>query len=197
MISNIVVNGKAIGSLGAGESVWHTDMSYSATPPSASILYSIEIPPSGGDTSFSNMYLAAERLPPDLRRLDRLGIKHDATTTSSGDLRMGFGDVEDPRYGPGTVHPIFRTHPATRRKALYIGRRKNAYIAGLELQESERLLDALFEHVARPEFTWTQKWSIGDVLVWDNRCVMHRRDSFDAASRRLMHRTQVKGEAPA
>ena len=197
VISNVVVDGKPIGSLGAGESVWHTDMSYSARPPSASVLYAIELPPSGGDTSFSNMYLAAERLSPELRsKLEGRGIKHDATTTSSGDLRMGFEDVDDPRTGPGTVHPAFRTHPLTGKKALFIGRRKNAYIPGLDLDESENLLDALFEFVGRPEFTWTQQWSIGDVLLWDNRCVMHRRDAFDPASRRLMHRTQVKGEAP-
>jgi taurine dioxygenase len=197
VISNIIVDGKPIGSLGAGESVWHTDMSYAQQPPSASVLYSIEIPPSGGDTSFSNMYLAAERLPDNLRsRLEGRGIKHDATTTSAGDLRKGFDDVEDPRAGPGTVHPIFRTHPVTKKRALFIGRRKNAYIDGLELAESERLLDALFAHVDRSEFTWTQQWEIGDVLMWDNRCVMHRRDAFDPTSRRLMHRTQVKGETP-
>lgn len=197
VISNIIVNGKAIGSLGAGESVWHTDMSYSTHPPSASILYSLEVPPSGGDTSFSNMYAAAEQLPEQLRRkVEGRYIKHDATTTSAGSLRMGFEEVADPRKAPGTLHPIFRTHPVTKRKALFIGRRHNAYIDGLSLEESDQLLDELFAHVARPEFTWTQQWRVGDLLIWDNRCVMHRRDAFDPTVRRLMHRTQVKGEAP-
>ena len=141
VISNIIVNGKAIGSLGASESVWHTDMSYSTHPPSASVLYSLEVPPSGGDTSFSNMYAAAEQLPEQLRRkVEGRYIKHDATTTSAGSLRMGFEVVADPRKAPGTLHPIFRTHPVTKRKALFIGRRHNAYIDGLSLEESEQLI---------------------------------------------------------
>ena len=86
------------------------------------------------------------------------------------------------------------THPESGRKGLYLGRRRNAYLMGLELGESEALLDALWAHVARPEFCWTHKWQVGDLVLWDNRCTMHRRDPFDPASRRIMHRTQIKGE---
>ena len=197
IISNVVVDGRPIGALGASESFWHTDMSYDAKPPSASLLYGIEIPPSGGDTGFSNMYLAAERLPDDLRRqIEGRSIKHDATSTSAGDLRKGFAEVADPREAAGTVHPILRTHPVTGRKALFIGRRKNAYVVGMDLDESDKLLDRLFEHVDKPEFVWTQTWRVGDLVMWDNRCVMHRRDAFDPTSRRLMHRTQIKGDVP-
>ena len=89
-----------------------------------------------------------------------------------------------------------RTHPATRRNALFLGRRRNASIIGLPLKESEDLLDQLWAHAAQPRFAWYQQWKVGDLLVWDNRCAMHRRDAFDPDSRRLMHRTQVKGDKP-
>ena len=197
IISNVVVNGRPIGALGAAESFWHTDMSYDAKPPTASLLFGIEIPPSGGDTGFSNMYLAAERLPEGLRRaIEGRSIKHDATSTSAGDLRTGFEEVLDPREAAGAVHPVLRTHPVTKKKALFIGRRKNAYIVGMDLEQSENLLDRLFEHVNKPEFVWIQKWRVGDLVMWDNRCVMHRRDPFDPNSRRVMHRTQIKGDVP-
>lgn len=197
IISNVIVDGRPIGALGAAESFWHTDMSYDPKPPSASLLYAIEIPPAGGDTSFSNMYLAADRLPPELRsKLEGRSIKHDATSTSAGTLRQGFAEVADPRNAAGTIHPIFRTHPVTGKRALFIGRRKNAYIVDMSLDESEKILDDLFAHIDKPEFVWTQKWRAGDLIMWDNRCVMHRRDAFDPDARRLMHRTQIKGDAP-
>jgi taurine dioxygenase len=104
--------------------------------------------------------------------------------------------VSDPREAPGAEHPIVRTHPITGKEALFLGRRRNAYIQGLELEESERLLDALFAHATRPEFCWRQKWRVGDLVLWDNRAVMHRRDAFDPQARRLMHRTQIKGDRP-
>jgi taurine dioxygenase len=132
VISNIIENGKAIGALGAYESIWHTDMSYNPEPPSASALYALEVPPSGGDTGFSNMYLAYERLPEGLRRrIEGRLCRHDSTYNSAGELRRGFSEVTDPRQAPGADHPIIRTHPVTGRKALFLGRRRNAYIQGL------------------------------------------------------------------
>ena len=92
-------------------------------------------------------------------------------------------------------HPIVCTHPETGRKGLYLGRRRNAYVEGMELAESEALLDEVWEYATRDELTWYNRWRVGDVVLWDNRCTMHRRDPFDAASRRIMHRTQMKGEA--
>jgi len=97
---------------------------------------------------------------------------------------------------PGAVHPIIRTHPVTGRKALYLGRRRNAYVVGLPLEESEELLDALWAHTAQEKYYWHHKWQVGDVVMWDNRCAMHRRDPFDASARRVMHRTQIKGTKP-
>jgi taurine dioxygenase len=197
IISNVIENGKAIGGLGAYESIWHTDMSYNPEPPSASALYAIEIPPTGGDTGFANMYLAYETLPEELKaRVQGLVCRHDASRNSAGELRRGFKEVTDPRETPGADHPIIRTHPVTGRKAVFLGRRRNAYIQGLPLEESERLLDALWAHATQDKFSWYQKWRVGDLVLWDNRCVMHRRDAFDPNSRRLMHRTQMKGDRP-
>jgi taurine dioxygenase len=197
VMSNIKVNGKPIGNLGHYEAEWHTDMSYNEKTPIGSLLYALEVPAEGGDTGFSNMYAAFETLPPELKRA-MLGksCKHDSSRTSVGDLRKGFKDVTDPREAPGTVHPIVRTHPATRRNALFLGRRRNAYIVGLPLAESEDLLNRLWAHASKPEFAWYQRWKVGDLVMWDNRCAMHRRDAFDPESRRLMHRTQIKGDKP-
>jgi taurine dioxygenase len=197
VISNIIENGKAIGALGAYESSWHTDMSYNPEPPSASALYAIEVPPSGGDTGFANMYLALETLPEGLRRhIEGRLCRHDSTYNSAGELRRGFSEVTDPRQAPGADHPIIRTHPMTGRKALFLGRRRNAYVQGLGLEDSEGLLDQLWAHATRPELTWYQQWRVGDLVLWDNRCVMHRRDEFDPNTRRLMHRSQIKGNRP-
>jgi taurine dioxygenase len=195
-VSNVIENGEAIGSLGAGEAVWHTDMSYLEDPPKASMLYAIEIPPAGGNTGFTNMYRAFEELPETLkRRVTGLRVKHDGTYNSGGYVRQGVTPTDDPREAPGTYHPIVCTHPETGRKCLYLGRRRNAYLEGLEVAESEALLDEVWRYATRDELTWYNTWRVGDVVLWDNRCTMHRRDPFDALSRRIMHRTQMKGEA--
>ena len=196
IVSNVVENGVAIGSLGAGEAVWHTDMSYLEDPPMASMLYAIEVPPQGGDTGFCNMYSAYEALPAEVkRRAEGLQIKHDGTYNSGGYLRAGVTATDDPRSSPGAVHPLVCTHPESGRRSLYLGRRRNAYLLGLELAESERLLDLLWQHATRDEFTWYNRWRVGDLVLWDNRCTMHRRDPFDPASRRILHRTQITGTA--
>jgi taurine dioxygenase len=190
------VNGPPIGSLGAGEAVWHTDMSYLEVPPMASMLYALEVPPAGGNTSFCSMYAVYEALPSQLKqRIANLKIKHDGTYNSGGYLRQGVTATDDPRTSPGAVHPLVCTHPDTGRRMLYLGRRRNAYLTGLELAESEALLDELWQFVEKPEFAWEHVWRVGDLVLWDNRCTMHRRDPFDAASRRVMHRTQIKGNA--
>jgi len=143
------------------------------------------------------MYLAYEMLPAELRRaVEGKQCRHDASRNSAGELRRGFVDAPDPTQVVGAEHPIVRTHPATGRKALFLGRRPNAYIPGLKLAESESLLDALWAHCTKPEFAWYQQWRAGDLILWDNRCVMHRRDAFDPAARRVMHRTQIKGDRP-
>jgi taurine dioxygenase len=195
IVSNVIVNGEPIGSLGDGEAAWHTDMSYLDTPPKASMLYALEVPPSGGNTSFCDMYAVYEALPADLKaRIAGLKIKHDGTYNSGGYVRQGVTPTDDPRASPGAVHPLVCTHPDTGRRMLYLGRRRNAYLLGLELTLSEALLDELWSFVDRPQFAWEHVWRVGDLVLWDNRCTMHRRDAFDPTTRRIMHRTQVKGE---
>jgi taurine dioxygenase len=197
IVSNVVENGVAIGQLGAYEAIWHTDMSYIAEPPMASALYSLEVPEKGGDTGFCNMYRALETVPAELRRrVEGRVCRHDASRNAAGELRRGYVDASDPSQTVGADHPIVRTHPSTGRKALFLGRRRNAYIPGLALAESEALLDELWQHATRDEFTWYQQWRVGDLILWDNRAVMHRRDAFDPAARRVMHRTQIKGDRP-
>ena len=143
------------------------------------------------------MYLALETLAPSIRqRVEGRTLKHDMTYNSAGDLREGFQPVSDVRYAPGPSHPIIRTHPVTGYDALYLGRRPNAYINGLSVEESEALLDALWSHATQPQFTWHHVWQPGDILIWDNRCVMHHRDPFDAGTRRVMHRVQCAGDKP-
>ena len=194
VISNVVEDGRPIGSLGSGEAVWHTDMSYLEDPPIASILYALEVPAAGGDTAFVNMYSVYEALPDALKRsISKLRVKHDGTYNSGGYVREGVRESDDPRESAGTFHPLVCTHPETSRRVLYLGRRRNAYVEGFDLADSDALLDELWGYVDRKEFTWQNVWRVGDLVLWDNRCTMHRRDPFDASDRRVMHRTQIKG----
>jgi len=196
IVSNVMRDGEPIGSLGAGEAVWHTDMSYLRDPPKASVLYALEVPATGGDTSFCSMYAAWDALPAALqRRVETLRVKHDGTYNSGGYVRQGVTPSDDPRTSPGTLHPLVVRHPETRRWALYLGRRRNAYIDGLSLDESNVLLDELWTYATQDSLTWRHQWRPGDVVLWDNRCTMHRRDAFDPAARRVMHRTQIRGAA--
>ncbi len=191
-LSNILVDGKPIGGLGNAEASWHSDMTYVDNPPPASVLLGVEVPPAGGDTYFADQYAAYEVLPDELRvRIADLSIKHDAAHTSIGKLRPGYEPFEDPRDAPGSVHPMVRTHEETGRRALYLGRREWAYVAGLTLEASEQLLDEIWAYAALPANVWRQKWQPYDLIIWDNRRVLHRRDNFDPQSRRLMKRCQV------
>ncbi|MEM6303239.1 MAG: TauD/TfdA family dioxygenase [Pseudomonadota bacterium] len=197
VVSNIKgSDGKALGSLGAGEAVWHTDMSYLETPPKASMLYALEIPAEGGNTWLADMYAALADMPADLRaRIEGRRIKHDGTFNSAGLLRQGLTECHDPRASVGTYHPIICTHEDTGKEVLYLGRRRNAYVEGLDLEASETLLDDLWAHAAQPAFAYEHSWRVGDVLMWDNRATLHRRDPFDPEARRYMLRTQIKSTA--
>ncbi len=198
VVSNVMENGVPIGVLRDAEVVWHSDNSYRDRPLSYSMLHALEVPPQGGNTGFANMYLALETLDPALRQqIEGKTLKHDMTYNSAGDLREGFQPVNDVRDAPGPSHPIIRTHPETGCNALYLGRRPNAYINGLSVAESEQLLNALWAHATQDKFTWHHQWQVGDILIWDNRCVMHHRDPFDGGYRRVMHRIQCAGDVPA
>ena len=145
------------------------------------------------------MYNAYERLDDDVKRkIATRKIKHQESHTAQGIPRPGYRDIKtsDPRELPGPQHPIVRTHPVSGRKALYLGRRFGAYIPGLPLADSEAMLDLVWDHAARDEDVWTQEWKVGDLIVWDNRCTMHRRDAFTGQGRRRMHRLTTLGERP-
>src|SRR5712664_1977472 len=197
VISNIKMDGAPIGGLGDGEASWHSDMTYVDSPPMAAILHALEVPPSGGDTYWANMYLAYETLPPELKKKieGRMAV-HDTPTTTGGRRRKANKEGTTPRKAPGAQHALIRAHPETGRPCLFLGRRRNSYILGMELDESEALLDQLWAHATQARFTFRQQWRVGDVLIWDNRCTLHRRDSFDPNARRLMHRTQIKADRP-
>ena len=199
VISNVVEDGMARGEAGDGELKWHTDHGFMERPAGFTMLLAREVPATGGDTSFLNMYRAYEELPDDLRaRVEGRSVKHQASHSSTGQRRPGWLDLEsdDPRDLPGAIHPIVRTRPETGRKALFLGRRFGSYVPPLPLDEREALLDELWAHATRPEFAWTQRWQVGDLIIWDNRCTMHRRDGFAGHGRRRMHRLMTRGDRP-
>jgi taurine dioxygenase len=195
VVSNVLdAGGQPIGALGAGEAVWHTDMSYLELPPDASMLYALEIPAEGGDTWICGMEAAWAALPEALKeQLRGRRIKHDGTYNSGGFLRQGVEPTDDPHKAPGAWHPAVCRHPVTGAASLYLGRRRNSYVEGLSPAASAALLDALWAHIDRAELRYEHKWRVGDLLLWDNRSTMHRRDPFDQSARRVMHRTQIKG----
>ena len=195
VISNVVENGKPIGNLGAGEAVWHADMTYVDVPPKAAALYSLEVPQNGGgDTYFADMFAAYAALPAALKETikDKVAV-HDASRNSAGLLRKGYAEVTDVRETKGARHPLVRTDPNTGGKAMFLGRRPNSYVIGMSVADSEKLLDELWAHATQLRFAMCHKWKVGDLLMWNNLSVLHRRDPFDANLRRVMHRTQIKG----
>jgi taurine dioxygenase len=197
VVSNVVIDGKPIGCTGAGELGWHTDMSIFEIPASATILYGEEIPPSGGNTRFANTQLAYETLGPAMKeKIAGLKSIHDIAHTASGTVRGGFQAVADKTEGPGAVHPVVRTHGETGRKALFLGRKGNGYMKGLSVQQSDTLLDELWNHITNPRFVWEHRWQRGDVVIWDNRSVVHSRGAFDTRSRRILRRVTVESERP-
>ena len=197
---NVIANvkneqGTPIGNLGDGEAVWHADMTYLQLPPKAGILYALEVPENQGNTHFANMALAYNELPNKLKeKIDDKILIHDSAHNSAGMLRKGYSEVDNPSETPGARHPMVITDKNTNKKLLFLGRRPHAYVIGLELEESENLLDEIWEHATQEKFTWTQKWEKGDLLMWKNLNVLHKRDAFDPNTRRVMHRTQIKGE---
>jgi len=196
VISNVKdAENRPIGNLGAGEAVWHADMTYIETPPKAAILHALEIPVGQGDTYFANMVAAYEELPAELKAaVEGRQAIHDAAHNSAGMLRKGYDEINDPRQTPGARHPLVRHDFRTGRRALFLGRRPHAYVLGLEPAESDDLLDRLWAHATQPKYTWAHQWQPGDLLMWQNLWILHRRDGFEEKARRILHRTQIKGD---
>ncbi len=187
--------GEPIGALGDGEAAWHTDMSYLERPPFASMLWALELPGTGGDTWFASMPAALRSMPRDLvQRISRMAIKHDGTYDSGGNVRKGMVANDDPTRSVGTMHPIVIVQPESGESTLYLGRRRNAWIAGLPLDESERLLNIIWCYATAEAVTLRHRWQLGDVVLWNNFTTMHRRDAFPATEFRTLHRSQIKGQ---
>jgi taurine dioxygenase len=191
-ISNIRENGELIGALPDGEMMFHSDQCYTPQPSAAAMLYAMEIPSKGGNTLFANMYRAYETLPEDLKqRLE--GMKAvNVYDYANAATHRGEASKEAPRH----AHPIFRTHPATGKKALYVNRLMTESIVGMDQDEGQRVLARLFDHAENPDWIYEHVWKPGDLLIWDNRCVLHARTDFDASERRLLRRCVVLGEKP-
>ena len=179
-----------------GEWEWHTDMSYIPQPPTFSLLHSRVIPPEGGDTAFCSQVMAAKEMPAEMREKVRgKTAKHDSTYGSSGQLRPGMTVPASPLEAEGYSHPIIRIVPTTGDEAVFLGRRTNNYIDGLPLEESEKLLDEIWAHSTQEKYCYRHKWKLGQVVVWDNRMMLHFRHPVPSDQNRFMWRTQTKGEA--
>lgn len=184
---------------------WHSDLSYLEAPPMGSVLYAVEVPPQGGDTVWSNQYLAYETLSDGFKKmLDGLacvqvgaphGVAHapPANLVLSRSIRLVRGDPEADRE---RLHPTVRTHPQTGRKALFVNSVYSLRFEDMSVEESAPLLRYLFNHATRPEFCCRFSWGRGDLAVWDNRCTQHLAvDDYDGF-RRLMYRTAIAGDRP-
>lgn len=184
VVSNVREDGRPIGALGNGELTFHSDLSYMLRPGSFSVVYAVEVPREGGDTQWANCYAAYDGMPPELRnRVLPLVAVH----------RHG----EEAQNPPVPVrHPVIRTHPETGRRATFVSHQFTREILGVPEEEGRRLLGELLDHVSRPEFVWTHKWEPGDLVIWDNRCTLHRREPFDDRERRILKRTQIFGDEP-
>lgn len=178
--------------------VWHSDTTYLERPPLGSVLYAVEVPPYGGDTLFANQYLAYETLSEGLKKtLDGLvgvntSAKAEISRTREDRLREAGVEL---KVLVGT-HPVVRTHPETGRQALYVNAAHTTHFQGWTIEESQPLLDYLFAHQVRPEFTCRFRWQPGSLAFWDNRCAQHNPINDYHGFRRVMHRVTLAGELP-
>jgi taurine dioxygenase len=199
VVTNLKENGKPVGILGDGEVVWHSDFSFKEAPTAARMLLAAEIPPveRGGKTCFLNCYAAYDALPAALKkRISGKTIKQANIIDTAMKLRPGASLDDDIRTTPGPSHPIISTHPETGCNMIFLGRRHGAYVNGCTLEESEALLNELWGQCTLPRFCYEHRWAVGDVVVWDNRATLHRRDAFDSGSRRVLYAAQVEGHRP-
>ena len=193
LVSNIRENGLPLGFPHEGEMWFHSDMCYTETPHKATMLYAVELPSVGGNTLFANMYRAHESLPDDLKAglAGRKALHvHEYKRAERPDARERMDGVRH------FAHPIFVTHPGTQKKALYVNRLMTAQIEGMAPDESETVLNTLFDYAEDPSLVYAHQWRPGDLVMWDNRCTNHARTPFPDKERRLLRRTTVTGERP-
>jgi len=189
MISNIRENGEPIGALPDGEMMFHHDMIHAEVPSKATMLFSVEIPDRGGDTLFASGYAAYETLDPAIK--SRLEGKKALHHYNYGSVQKG--DGKGTEAFAECVHPVFRTHDDTKKKAVYVNRLMTVKVVDVPEKESDELLNAVYDHAEKKEFVYAHQWRLGDLLLWDNRCSSHARTDFPSTQRRLMLRTTVKG----
>jgi len=192
ILTNTFRDGKPLGFQTDQTDEWHSDVSYLEKPSMGAVLYAIEVPPEGADTLYVDLEAAYLALPAAVRdRLDQLRAIHTFPEQYGGKL------TEAERAAiPAQSHPLVRTHPETGRKSLFLSQMMTTAIEGLGEKESDDLLNELFEHITKPEFEYTHKWQRNDILVWDNRCTMHKSTWFDPKYNRLMYRSMMEGDVP-
>lgn len=199
VLSNIVEGGRQVGAAGRAGAEWHTDLSYMREPSLGSLLYCLECPPDEGDTEFANMYAAYEALPEEKRRwLECLRAVHDLDYHLKTFMphRPPLTDEQKAKTPP-VAHPAVRTHPETVRRALFVNYNVVSHFEGVDVEESRRILRELTAFATQPQFVFRHRWRPGDLVIWDNRCTMHRLIPYDEERlRRRMHRTTVKGDRP-
>jgi taurine dioxygenase len=184
---------------------WHADLTYAERPSLGSMLHALEVPEEGGDTAFADMVQAYETLPEATRtKIDGLKAMHirDRRKNPRAQITKKEGFTHDiDKYfdipAPDSIHPIVRTHPETGRKSLFVNPRFTVAIDGMDDAEAQPLLDELFDHQKRPEFTYRHKWRLGDLVFWDNRCTAHLAcGGIKAPGIRHLHRTSIAGDVP-
>ena len=176
---------------------WHTDDSFMREPCSLTMLYGVVVPSRGGDTQFTNMYAAYEDLPAETKaRIDPLKVVHKYHSSRKLTY-VSTRPAEEMAAMPEATHPLVRTHPETHRKSLYLNPNRMEYVVGLERAESDRLLDELISHATQMKYQYRHAWRLGDIVIWDNRCTMHKANAdYPEGERRLMHRVIVAGTEP-
>jgi taurine dioxygenase len=191
MVTNVVIDGKK-GALPDGEMQFHSDQCYYENPAKATMLFGIEVPPSGGDTLFSSATAVYDSLPAAMKaKLE--GMMALNVYDYGGGATIKGSIAED---APQFIHPVLRTHPETGRKGVYVNRLMTDHIIGLGRAKSDALLEELFLQIEKPAFIYAHKWRVGDLVMWDNRCALHARSDFDPDTRRMMRRVTVKGDRP-
>jgi taurine dioxygenase len=194
VVTNKTIDGRVSDTRNVGRQ-WHSDGAYKLQPSMGSLLYSKEIPPVGGDTLFTNMYMAFETLSPTLQRvLESLCAINDRGAAKNNQYVDPQRVAERLKLAPPVVNPVVRVHPETERKALYVSPNVTTAFEGMTREESRPLLEYLFAHSVKQEFIFRHRWQVHDLLMWDNRCTMHLAPpDYDTSLPRYMVRTTIAG----
>jgi taurine dioxygenase len=186
------------GYTGTGELTAHADHQWTPYPSAGSSLFALEVPPAGGDTSFYNLHLAYETLdtPTKSRIADLELITYNPFLRGEYEKRPSYRDPQEKLISPVFPHPLVRTHPESGKKILFLGYKTEVEVVGLPAEEGSRLVEELRAHLHQDRFRYEHKWSVGDIVYWDNQAVLHARTAFDPDSRRVMKRISIGGSRP-